>query len=99
MGTFAADIIQKPEWKAIIAKAVRDEQKREEAKAEARGEKREQDDSAEWLAWKREMEAKGPGFVACEIMPNWLNRKVPGWLAGQIRKMQRRLAYEAATLW
>jgi hypothetical protein len=97
MATFSADIIRKPEWKAIIAAEMAREQKRELAKADKV--KVPQDDSADWLKWKREME-KLPGmFVACELMPNWLNKKVPSWVARAVVKMQRRGAFEKATEW
>jgi hypothetical protein len=93
MPTFPADIIRKPEWKAIIAAEMAREQKREEARANRPAPK---DDSAEWLKWVEEMHDAPGLFVPCELMPNWLNgSKVPVRFAQGIKKTQRRTAYAA----
>lgn len=96
MPTFPADIIRKPEWKAIIAAEMAREQEREEARANRPAPK---DDSGDWLRWVMEMRCLPGLFVPCELMPNWLNMKVPGRLAQGIKKTQRRTAYEATTAW
>jgi hypothetical protein len=98
MPTFPADIIRKPEWKAIIAAEMAREQRRELAKADAKV-KAAPTETPEWIAWVEEME-RSPGiFVPIEPMPNWLNEKVPQRLAMSIKRYQRRTAFLWTRLW
>src|SRR4051812_7344489 len=83
--------ITNPDMVAAIALQMREAEKREEARAPKV--RREQDDSADWMAWISVMERRPGFFVPCELMPNWLNRKLPSQVARGIVKMQRRTAY------